>query len=64
MTTSELIAHLSEYPPDTPVVDGKGYDLKWSDISERNIDIWPNVLDANTYESPEVGIAVSIGRRF
>ena len=65
MTTSDLIAHLSEYPADTPVVDGQGYDLKWSAITERPIDVWLGVdIDSDGYETPETGIAVVIGRRF
>lgn len=66
MTVADLVAHLREYPSDTPIVDGKGYDLRWSDIGTRAIDIWLGLADpdGDGYETPETGIAVSIGRRF
>ena len=63
MTTGELIQLLETYPHDTPIVDGKGYDLRWKDIGERTID---TIIGTDEQGEPEysIGKAVSIGRRF
>lgn len=64
MTKAELIALLAEYPDDTPVFDGKGYDLKPSQIGERKYDVWSDDKNSKGWETPAVGIGIAIGPRF
>jgi hypothetical protein len=65
MTKHELIELLADSPDDTPVFDGKGYDLKPSSISSQKYDDWANsTKDAEGWETPAVAIGISIGPRF
>ncbi len=58
MTVGELRTILACYDDDTPVLDGKGYDLPMRAVFPATVDIWTEA------DEPEVGRAVSIGRRF
>jgi hypothetical protein len=67
MTTTDLIALLAEYPEDTPVFDGRGFDLHASSVTEMAYDDWDHATrdpEDPAYEVPARGIGVSIGRRF
>jgi hypothetical protein len=59
----ELIDLLAEYPDETPVFDGKGYDLSGHVIRDMKYDIWGVNPDEDGYEVPAVGIGVAIGPR-
>ncbi len=65
MTKRDLLEALASYPDDTPLFDGRGYDLKPSSISERPYDIWSpeSEKDVDGYETPTVGVGISIGPR-
>lgn len=64
MTVGELRLILDCYDDDTPVLDGKGYDLPMTAVFPATVDIWSDDKDSEGYETPTVGRAVSIGRRF
>lgn len=65
LTAADLIAILAEYPPETPILDGKGYDFKRYDITERAYDDWDHsTIDATDNLIPAVGRAIAIGPRF
>jgi hypothetical protein len=65
MTKAELLAALAEYPDDTPVFDGRGYDLRLSSVTPMNYDDWSqSTVDDEGWEVPAVGVGISIGRRF
>lgn len=65
MTVGELKALLAEYTDDTPVFDGRGFDLHASSVSEQKFDDWAkSTRDDEGWEIPAVGVGVSIGRRF
>lgn len=64
MTVQELRDILNEYPADTPVIDGKGYEFRPTLIRPATVDVWEGILDEDGNETPTVGIAVSLGRRF
>lgn len=65
MTVGELKALLDEYADDTPVFDGRGFDLKAHNITEMPFDDWAaSTIADDGYEYPGRGIGVSIGPRF
>lgn len=69
MTKQELIALLADYPDDTPIFDGRGYDLHATSIAERAYDDWEHATpyigdDGAEYETPAIGRGISIGPRF
>jgi len=64
LTTGDLIAMLQEYPTDTPVFDGRGYDLRASSVTEMKYDDWAKSTPSEDGEIPGVGVGVSIGRRY
>lgn len=69
MTKAELVSILNDYPDDTPILTGRGYDLRRSSISEVKCDDWENATrsiddDGHVYETPGVIVGVSIGPRF
>ncbi len=64
MTVGELRTILACYDDDTPVLDGKGYELPLHAVFPSTVDIWTDEKDSEGYETPLVGVAVSIGRRF
>ena len=64
MTVGELRAILDCYSDDTPVLDGKGYDLAFHNVNPTTVDVWEGILDEDGNETPTVGRALSIGRRF
>ncbi len=64
MTVGELRAILDCYDDDTPVLDGKGYDLSAMHVFPTTVDVWTGVVDENDNLIPEVGRALSIGPRF
>ncbi len=66
LTVGALIALLSEYPADTPILTGKGYDLFPSAIQETTFDDWAHATpgDEPGYDIPAVGRALAIGPRF
>lgn len=69
VTTGDLIEFLQQFPPDTPVFDGRGFDLRWTSIDKRNYDDWDHTTtskdeDGHVYETPGVAVGVSIGPKF
>ncbi len=65
LTVADLIAILSEYPPETPIFDGRGFDMRADLIRESKYDVWTDApKDADGYETPGVGIGLAIGRKF
>jgi len=66
LTAADLIAILSEYPPETPIFDGKGFDMHAYLVREQTYDVWsdtPN-LDAEGNETPGVGVGIAIGHKY
>ncbi len=64
MTVGELRTILACYDDNDPVLDGKGYDLPMLAVFPATVDVWTGVVDEHNNEIPEVGRAVSIGRKF
>ncbi len=68
MTKAELVAFLSDFPDDTPILDGKHFDLQPHHLGETVYDDWQHstseVIDGATYETPARGRAIRIGSRF
>lgn len=65
MTKADLLAILAEYPDDTVICDGKGYELHARQVTEIKLDDWANSTKTDDgYEIPGVAIGISIGRKF
>ena len=64
MTKQQLIALLADYPDETPVFDGKGFDLKAYHVTSRAYDDWDHSTKSDEGEIPGVGIGIAIGPRF
>lgn len=64
MTKADLIALLREYPDDTPVFDGRGFDLKPTSITPMKYDDWSNTEQTPDGEIPATKVGISIGPRY